>query len=94
MLPYFTTLRRTEYADNFTLFHGHHMLQFGGAVVLCGNDTASHTFLPGRLVFGSLPGGFISPELADATINPLQARTSSDANQEDQLLLLPLDFFA
>ncbi|HKM80495.1 MAG TPA: carboxypeptidase regulatory-like domain-containing protein [Candidatus Acidoferrum sp.] len=72
-LPNFTTLRRTEYADNFTLFHGHHVLQFGGAVVLRGNDTSSNTFLPGRFVFGTLPGALISPELASTTINPLQA---------------------
>ena len=60
-LPNFTTLRRTEYADNVTVIRGSHTLQFGGSVVLRGNDTESHTYLPGRFVFGSLPGILVSP---------------------------------
>jgi len=60
-LPNFTVLRRTEFADNVTVIHGRHTFQFGGSGLLRGNDTASHTFLPGRFVFGSLPGGVVSP---------------------------------
>jgi hypothetical protein len=72
-LPSITILRRYEFADNFTLIRGHHTLKFGGYELLRGNHTESHTFFPGRFVFGSLPGGLISPELATTTINPLQS---------------------
>jgi len=41
--------------------------------LLRGNHTESHTFMPGRFVFASLPGFLISPQLAGATINPLQS---------------------
>ena len=41
--------------------------------MLRGNHTESHTFLPGRFVFGSLPGQFISPQLATTELNPLQS---------------------
>ena len=83
-LPNFTTLRRSEFADNVTVIHGQHTFQFGGSELLRGNDTISHTYLPGRFVFGSLPGGAISPCLqvpaacglttaAPSFINSLQA---------------------
>jgi hypothetical protein len=87
-LPSLTTLRRSEYADNFTFMHGTHTFQFGGSELLRGNDTASHTFLPGRFVFGPLPGILVSPCMGvdpnthvndcfgnqtSATINSLQA---------------------
>src|ERR1700691_4499081 len=72
-IPNITILRRYEFADNFTLIRGHHTFKFGAAEVLRGNHTESHTFMPGRFVFGSLPGFLISPELASTTINSLQS---------------------
>ena len=72
-LPNLTILRRYEFADNFTKIRGNHTLKFGASELLRGNHTESHTFFPGRFVFGSLPGFLISPQLADTTINPLQS---------------------
>jgi len=48
-------------------------MMFGGSELLRGIHTESHTFFPGRFVCGSLPGEYISPELAGTSINPLQA---------------------
>ena len=56
-LPNFTILRRTEIADNMTLIRGRHTLTFGGSELLRGDHEESHTFFPGRIVFGALPGG-------------------------------------
>src|SRR5580658_3341435 len=72
-IPNISILRRYEFADNFTIIRGHHTFKFGADEVLRGNHTESHTFMPGRFVFGSLPGFLISPQLATTTINPLQA---------------------
>ena len=72
-LPNLTILRRYEFADNLTVIRGHHNFKFGADEILRGNHTESHTFFPGRFVFGSLPGAALSPELASTTINPLQA---------------------
>ena len=72
-LPNKTILRRYEFADNLTVIRGHHTFKFGGSELLRGNHTESHTFFPGRFVFGSLPGFLISPDLATTAINPLQA---------------------
>jgi hypothetical protein len=72
-IPNFTITRRYEIADNFTLIRGHHTMKFGGSELLRGNHTESHTFFPGRFIFGSLPGGLISPQLAGTTIDPLQS---------------------
>jgi Carboxypeptidase regulatory-like domain/TonB dependent receptor len=72
-LPSITILRRNEFADNFTVVRGQHTIKFGGDEILRGNHTESHTFFPGRFVFGSLPGFLISPQLATTTINSLQA---------------------
>ncbi|HWY70471.1 MAG TPA: TonB-dependent receptor [Terriglobales bacterium] len=72
-IPNFSILRRYEFADNFTKIHGNHTFKFGGYELLRGNHTESHTFFPGRFVFGSLPGFLISPQLATTTINPLQS---------------------
>ena len=72
-LPNKSILRRTEFADNFTMIRGNHTIKFGGNELLRGNHTESHTFLPGRFVFGSLPGQFISPQLATTELNPLQS---------------------
>ena len=60
-LPDLTILRRFEIADNFTTIRGRHTIQFGFSELLRGNHTESHTFLPGRFVFGSLPGEALSP---------------------------------
>jgi len=59
-LPNITILRRYEFADNFTLVRGHHTFQFGVNELLRGNHTESHTFFPGRFVFGSLPAGLLT----------------------------------
>ncbi len=72
-IPNITILRRYEFADNFTKLHGSHSFKFGAYELLRGNHTESHTFFPGRFVFGSLPGFLISPQLATTTINPLQS---------------------
>jgi hypothetical protein len=70
-LPNLTILRRFEIADNFTTIHGHHTIQFGVSELLRGNHTESHTFLPGRFVFGTLPGEVLSPCFApSASGNP------------------------
>jgi hypothetical protein len=63
-IPNISILRRYEFADNFTLVRGHHTFKFGASEVLRGNHTESHTFFPGRFVFGSLPGLLISPCLS------------------------------
>jgi Carboxypeptidase regulatory-like domain/TonB dependent receptor len=72
-LPNLTILRRTEIADNVTMIRGHHTIQFGGNELLRGNHTESHTFFPGRFVFGTLPdgGNLLSPLLP--TLSPLQS---------------------
>lgn len=74
-LPNLTILRRYEFADNLTTIKGNHTLKFGAYELLRGNHTESHTFFPGRFVFGSLPGFLVSPQLASTTINPLQSAT-------------------
>ena len=66
-LPNLTILRRYEFADNVTWIHGHHTLKFGGYELLRGNHTESHTFFPGRFVFGTLPGDVLSPLLPTLT---------------------------
>src|SRR5579863_8088101 len=66
-LPNLTILRRYEFADNFTVIRGHHTLRFGGSEILRGNHTESHTFFPGRFVFGSLPGFLLTPLLPSLT---------------------------
>jgi hypothetical protein len=66
-LPSISILRRYEFADNFTIVRGRHTLQFGGNELLRGNHTESHTFFPGRFVFGSLPGDLLTPVLPTLT---------------------------
>ncbi|HWO35754.1 MAG TPA: TonB-dependent receptor, partial [Candidatus Acidoferrum sp.] len=66
-LPNITILRRYEFADNLTIIRGHHTFRFGGSEVLRGNHTESHTFFPGRFVFGSLPGDLLTPLLPSLT---------------------------
>jgi len=60
-LPSFTIMRRYEAGDGLTLLRGHHTIKLGGDFVYRGNHTESHTFFPGRFVFGDLPGGILSP---------------------------------
>src|SRR5215469_8993608 len=60
-LPSLTIMRRPNIADNATLVRGHHTMKFGGEFLYRGNHTESHTFFPGRFVFGNLPGGILSP---------------------------------
>ncbi|MFZ0739785.1 MAG: TonB-dependent receptor [Candidatus Acidiferrales bacterium] len=72
-LPNLTILRRTEIADNVTMIRGKHTMKFGGSELLRGNHTESHTFLPGRFVFGTLPGSLLSPYLASTGLTSLQA---------------------
>jgi len=69
-LPNLTILRRTEIGDNFGVTRGNHSLKFGGAELLRGNHSESHTFFPGRFVFGSLPGAILSPCLLGGNPNP------------------------
>ena len=63
-LPSLTIMRRYEFADNVTLIRGKHNIKFGGGELYRGNHSESHTFFPGRFVFGNLPGGLVSPCLA------------------------------
>jgi Carboxypeptidase regulatory-like domain/TonB dependent receptor len=72
-IPNITILRRYEFADNVSMIRGRHTFKFGGDEILRGNHTESHTFFPGRFVFGSLPGFLISPQLATTTISSLQS---------------------
>jgi hypothetical protein len=69
-LPNITILRRYEFADNFSLIRGHHAFKFGAYELIRGNHTESHTFFPGRWVFGSLPGEALSPCFAPTATNP------------------------
>src|SRR5712692_1063755 len=68
-LPNFTIMRRPQITDSFTLIRGRHTLKFGGEFLYRGNHSESHTFFPGRFVFGSLPGGLLSPCLAAPAAN-------------------------
>lgn len=63
-LPSLTITRRYEFADNLTINRGHHSMKFGGGGLIRGNHTESHTFFPGRFVFGGLTGALLSPCLA------------------------------
>ena len=84
-LPSLSILRRPEVGDNFTTVHGTHTFKFGGEFMVRGDHTESHTFFPGRFVFGNLPGAVLSlclqvpavcglsPTINPATINSLQS---------------------
>jgi hypothetical protein len=63
-LPNLTITRRYEFADNFAMTRGRHTMKMGGYGLIRGNHSESHTFFPGRFVFGNLPGGLLSPCLA------------------------------
>jgi len=59
-LPSFTTARRYEFADNFTLVRGNHTMKMGFEELIRGNNTSSQTFFPGRFEFLELPGALVS----------------------------------
>lgn len=63
-LPNYSILRRYEFADNLTVIRGRHTMKMGFYELFRGNHTESHTFFPGRFVFGSLPGGIVAPCLS------------------------------
>jgi hypothetical protein len=75
-LPNFTILRRYEFADNVTLVRGKHTIKFGGAELLRGNHSESHTFFPGRFVFGPLPGAAVSLCFLPGNPNPCGLATN------------------
>jgi hypothetical protein len=72
-LPNLTILRRPEIADNFTLIRGKHTMKMGVSELLRGNHTESHTFMPGRFVFGALPGDLLSPFLESTGLSSMES---------------------
>jgi len=60
-LPSHSTVRRYEFADNFTLIRGHHSMNMGFYELIRGNNTNSDTFFGGRFEFLQLPGDLLSP---------------------------------
>ena len=96
-LPSRSIERRYEFADNITFNRGAHTLKAGGYELLRGNHTESHTFFPGRFVFGSLPGGLLSPCLVASstatTQNPCGLLTSGAAINSLQSVGLGLPQF-
>jgi hypothetical protein len=75
-LPNLTILRRYEFADNVTMVRGRHTIKFGVDELLRGNHTESHTYMPGRFVFGSLPGVAVSPCFLPTAENPCGVATN------------------
>jgi hypothetical protein len=69
-LPSFTIMRRYEFADNVSLVRGKHNIKFGGYELYRGNHSESHTFFPGRFVFGNLPGFLLSQCLTNPSGSP------------------------
>lgn len=69
-LPDFTILRRYEFADNITVVRGRHTMKFGFHEVIRQNHSESHTYFPGRFIFGPLPGGLLSPCLGNPGGSP------------------------
>jgi hypothetical protein len=92
-LPNFTIMRRPEVADNVTLIRGRHTMKFGGYFLYRGNHTESHTFFPGRFVFGNLPGGLLSPCLQVPAACGLPAVTTPAAINSLQSAYLGLPQF-
>jgi Carboxypeptidase regulatory-like domain len=60
-LPSTTIMQRPSLLENATMIRGRHTMNFGGTFLYRGNKTESHTFFPGRFVFGDLPGVVLSP---------------------------------
>ena len=92
-LPSFTIMRRYEFADNINVIRGKHNIKFGGYFLYRGNHSESHTFFPGRFVFGSLPGGLLSPCFAQPTLCNLSAATSAVSLNSLQSVALGLPQF-
>jgi len=79
-LPAFTIGRRGEAAENLTLIRGNHTFKTGFYGLLRSDHIDSHTFFPGRFVFGQLPGAVLSPCLApSAGATPISPPTSPNA---------------
>ncbi len=66
-IPSLTIMRRPSVTDSFTMIRGSHTFKLGGEELLRGNHTESHTFFPGRFVFGNLPGALLSPCMFPST---------------------------
>jgi hypothetical protein len=79
-LPSLTIGRRYELADNVTMVRGHHTMKVGGYFLYRGDHTESHTFFPGRFVFGSLPGNLLSPCLSTPAACQLTGGNSAAIN--------------
>jgi hypothetical protein len=85
-LPSLTIMRRYEFADNLSMIRGKHTLKFGAYELYRGNHTESHTFFPGRFVFGNLPGGIVTPcfqvpaACATSGTSPLLTATPASIN--------------
>jgi Carboxypeptidase regulatory-like domain len=78
-LPSDTILRRYEFADNVTWIRGRHTMKMGVYELIRGDYSDSHTYMPGRFVFGDLPGGILSPCLQVPAACGLSAATEPAA---------------
>ncbi|MBZ5502152.1 MAG: TonB-dependent receptor [Acidobacteriia bacterium] len=83
-LPSRTGMTHAQFADNVAMTRGRHKLDLGIEEWIRRDNTDSSAFMPGRFVFGALPGGILSPCLQvpaacglvgvnAATINALQS---------------------
>jgi len=79
-LPSDTILRRYELADNVTWIRGRHTMKMGIYELIRGDHSDSHTYMPGRFFFGSLPGGVISPCLQVPAACGLATAQPADIN--------------
>src|SRR5262249_472655 len=79
-LPNLTILRRPELADNVTMTRGRHSMKFGAYFLYRGNHSESHTFFPGRFVFGNLAGGILSPCMQVPVVCGLNVLSPTDPN--------------
>jgi Carboxypeptidase regulatory-like domain len=73
LLPSNILWRRHDVNDSLTMVRGSHQLKLGGQLLVRDNHVESHAFLPGRFVFGTLPGAVADSALTTTTINALQA---------------------
>ncbi len=83
-------MRRYEFADNVSLVRGKHNIKFGGYELYRGNHSESHTFFPGRFVFGNLPGGLVESLLAPKSrlaVRPGSADILPPSTQSSRLSL-------
>ena len=68
-IPSLTINRRPELSDNFSMVRRNHNIKLGVYELIRGNHTESHTFFPGRFVFGSLPAGQIVSPCLQVPVN-------------------------